>query len=136
MNLGNIYSYLGQLNYALILFAQAEAVFQKSQDEKNLAMVYTNQGIAYRKLKNWLYAKEILCKSINAWQKVGNILYMSNAQDELGLVYFEQGCYEYALEIFNIALHNLTQLDENHNTDTLKKLLLNHVEQVKIYLQE
>lgn len=110
MDLANVYLILQEPQEALSLYNLAEPVLLKAKDERHLAMIYTNIGIAYRCLRQWDRARHSLLASIESWQQIGNIRSLANAVEELGLVYLDQNLYENAITKFHDALNWLSQI--------------------------
>lgn len=111
MNLGNVALMLNEPQEALRLYALAELVFQKTEDQLRLGMIESNRGIAYRKLNQWKQATDAYLSSIKRYQKIGNIELEANALDGLGLAYLGQGDYEEAVSVFSRALSLLAQFE-------------------------
>ena len=95
---------------ALAQFTQAEPVFREVHDRLHLAMLQTNQGIAYRLLQDWAQAEQYQKASIEHFQQLGNLAAQVNALDELGLVYLDQQAIDKAQATFQEATELLEQM--------------------------
>ncbi len=127
MNLGNIYYWLEQPLEALKLHLQAERVFRQAQDQFYLAHVNHNIGMAHRQLQQWDKAKQAYLLSIKQQQEIGNIAWLVNTIDGLGLVYLGQGQPVKAVATFEEALNRLVQIEGEPGYDHLFEMVNTHL---------
>jgi len=70
---------------AIDLYQDAEPVLRNAQSIRQLAMLYNNMGIEFRKLNEWCRAKNAYIASIEWWRVLNNPIALANVQDGLGL---------------------------------------------------
>ena len=129
MHLGNVYVSLERSFEALELYRPAEKTFRQVCDRLRLAHVNHNIGLAYRQLQDWDKAKSAYLLSIEYQQKIGNIVWLVNTMDGLGLVYLEQDQPEEAISIFEEALNQLTQVEGEPGYEHLLKMVSTHLQE-------
>jgi tetratricopeptide (TPR) repeat protein len=127
MNLGNVYYWLDQPDEALKLHLRAERIFRRAQDRFYLAHVHHNIGMAYRKLQQWERAKEAYLKSITQQEQIGNIAWLVDTMDGLGLLYLDQGQPGKAVATFEEALNRLAEIEGEPGYENLFEMLTNHL---------
>lgn len=130
INLGNLYLSVSQPEAALECYAQVQPILQQTQDERRLAMLYNNQGIAFRKLKQWEYARDSLIASIERWQRIDNVEFLVDTLNELGLVYVEMGVLADAKTTFQHALQELHRIESDIVRTDYHQLISEHLQQV------
>lgn len=131
MNLGVVYLQTNQPQAALQQFLAAEPVFRTTQDRWHLALLYTNQGIAYRLLLEWQAAAHCYEASIALFQKLGNLEGEVNAWEELALVQMEQGQVQQAITLFQRGLTLLAQMQDDPGYTVLAQSIAGHLQQAQ-----
>ena len=111
VNLGIVYSQMGQPMLALDLYAEAKKIFVQVGDHHQLANVYNNQGWDYMQIGRWAEAEKVLEAAVALREKGCNQRSLANSLDNLGRVYAHQGCTEHARQTFRRALDALDALD-------------------------
>ena len=127
MNLGNIFILLEKPGRALRQYELVEPILQKAHMEFYLTQLYTNQGIAHRRLAHWLTAQDLIELSIQRWEKMGNFFSLANAMDELGLVYSGQQKWAAAVAKFRRALDYLHRAPVGTARDSLEREIKAHL---------
>ena len=130
MNLGNVYHYIDQSDKALELHLQAERIFRQAQDLFYLAHINHNIGMAHRKLQQWERAEEAYLLSIEQQEKIGNVAWLGNTMDGLGLVYLGQGQPEKAVATFEEALNRLAEIEGEPGYENLFEMVSSHLREV------
>jgi tetratricopeptide (TPR) repeat protein len=131
MNLGIVYWYDAEPAKALEKYTLAEHTFTKLSDMHNLAKIFTNKGLGYMNLGDWVQAEKAFMASIALHQKVGDVSFRLDASDGLGLVYLGQGQYDKAIATFESALAELPQITGTPMYDYLMKVLPDHLAQAR-----
>jgi len=131
MNLGNVYLLCNEPSEALQLYNLAEPSIHLVRDELHLAMLDLNRGIALRCLRQWQKAEQLLQHSILRWQQLGNIYWLINTMDDLGLVYFEQDDMVKAIDTFRNALIKLETIAIEPGYTGLYKSLSAHIHEAR-----
>lgn len=112
MNLGVVYSKLGNSYKALDYYAEAEKVFRQIRDELQLGYVLFNQGVDYQELERFSEAENKFKAAIAIRQRVSNPASVIYAQTVLGELYLQIGNRNDAFSMFDEGLRNLDQIDE------------------------
>lgn len=99
INLSVVYLYRDQPQAALQQLEQAEAIFARVGDLLYLAIVHTNQGIAWRKQQLWQKAKVALQKGLDYAKQINDNVRKFNLLEELGMLHME--CKEFAVAAGN-----------------------------------
>lgn len=115
INLGALYLQSNQPIKAVACFEFVKPLFQKIKDDLNLAIVYTNLGVAHRSLREWLPAERSLRTAIEYWKRLNQGFFLLNAWGELGLTQMQQGLYQEAIITLESALQMASDLKENPN---------------------
>ncbi len=115
MNLGMVYSLVGQSQTALEHYARAEDVFRRLQDARHLAKLANSQGIEMHNLRRWQEAINLFQASSALSLQLDNWQEYINTQDNLGLVYLDQGDSKQAVEHYTwllaqVELHAQTRM--------------------------
>lgn len=131
MSLGIVHLYDNEPAQALALSTLAEAVFRQVGDQWHLAMAYTNITIAERELGHWQQAEQAGKRAIRLWDVLGNLKFMANSMDELGLTYLVQGNRAAAIEILERAIALLSPLPPDPFRDMVHDSLLSHLEEAQ-----
>jgi len=130
MNLGAVHLSIGQPDKALALFIQAEPIFQAIQDERRLAMIYTNMGIAYRDQQQWEKAQIAFGKSISRAKQLGHFTLVVNTLDELGLLYLAIKDFESSASTFQQALEWLSLITNQLTRAHYYQIITEHIQQL------
>jgi tetratricopeptide (TPR) repeat protein len=120
MNLGIVHLYRNEAEQALALSTLAEAI-----------LVYNNIAIAERELGHWQAAEQAGKKAIRLWEALGNLTYLANSLDEVGLVYLAQARHVEAVATFEQALALLSQVPANPFQEMVRASLLSHLEEAR-----
>ena len=112
MNLGVVYLVDHQPSSALAHFAQAEPIFQQLHDREHLSQLYLNQGIAYRISEQSTHSARLLQAAIELFEQIGNVAWLANAVDELGITLLQMGEINRAVTTFREALTILMTVPE------------------------
>lgn len=134
MNLGNVYLTLAQPEQALELYQPAERVFRQTQSLLLLAHINHNMGMAYRQLKEWPTAEAAYQRSLTYQEQLGNLAWLVDTMDGLGLLYLAQGQPEQASVIFEAALTRLAEIEGQPRYDHLLAMLSEHLEDARTRL--
>ena len=129
MNLGTVYLWREHPRQALEVCRPTERIFRQVQDRLHLAHVNHNIGLAYRQLQEWDEAEAAYLLSIEQYQKVGNMAWLVNSMDGLGLVYLEQGQLAAAKKTFEEARKCLAQLEGEPRYEHLLKMVTVHLQE-------
>lgn len=113
LNLSGIHIALSNPAQAVALCWKAHAVLERVNDQRRLAMVETNLGIAYRDLAQAEQAKQAFEAAIKRAEMLGNLSLLANALHELGLVHLGQGDVGAARDVFARALRHLADLGDS-----------------------
>ncbi len=130
MNLGNIYLRQGQPAAALELYQIAEKVFRQVQDQFHLARICQNKGIAYRRLGRWAEAEAAYTACIQRQRQLGDVVWLVNGMDGLGLVYAEKGDLEAAKMTFQQALVELIAIQGEPGYQHRHDMVSAHLQEV------
>ncbi len=118
MNLGMVYSLVGQSQTALEHYARAEDVFRRLQDARHLAKLANSQGIEMHNLRRWQEAINLFQTSSALSLQLDNWQEYINTQDNLGLVYLDQGDSKQAVEHYTWLL---AQVELHAQTRTINR---------------
>ena len=105
--------------------------FHKTEAWFRLAAINNNKALVYQQLQQWDKAKEAYELSIKQWQRIGNMNQVVNAMDNLGLVYLEQNLCDEAIAIFQDALNQLAQIENDPTYDDLFEMVSSHLQDVR-----
>ncbi len=130
MNLGNVYFWLDQPDKAVKLHLQAERIFCQTHDRFYLGHVNHNIGMAYRKLRQWDNAKAAYLLGIERYQQIGNIAWMVDTMDGLGLLYLDQGHLMKAGATFEEALRRLTEIEGEPSYQKYYEIVSRHIREI------
>lgn len=136
MNVGNVYLMLEQSHQALELYHLAERVFHQTQDLLYLAHINHTLGMAYRQLGEWATAEAAYRRSLAYQEKLGNLAWLVNTLDGLGLVYLAQGQPAQALTIFETALRRLAQIQGEPRYDYFLAMVSEHAQSARSQLNQ
>ncbi len=120
MNLGIVYSRLGDSLHALDCYAAAKPIFQQVHDELHLALLYNNQGVDYRRLGRHAEAIYVLEASAAIRSRLTNRRALANVLDNLGRAYADLARFAEAVATFDRALATLATLDPDPGTERLR----------------
>lgn len=126
MNLGNVYLDANSPQSAIDMYDLAFSVVQKVHDRLYLAMLATNRGIAYGRVKQWQKAEQSLLNAINQWQAFANRRSESNATMELALVYLAKGERHGSIMLFDKALSILETIPDDPGYKSLHDAICAH----------
>ena len=104
MNIGVIYLVGQQAARALEHFSQAEPIFHQLYDREHVSQLYLNQGIAQRMCQQLQLSERLLQAAIELFEQIGNLQWLANAVDELGLTLLQAGETDQAITTFLQAL--------------------------------
>lgn len=104
LNLGNLYADLGKYDSSIVLYKNANVIFQRTGNKKESAGVLNNIGTVYSDLGDYDKAINYYTQSLKAYKEYGNILGSAAATENIGVIYYFQKNYNKALEYFNKAL--------------------------------
>lgn len=127
MNYGVVFWQLNQFERALEQYALAEPVLRTAQDQRNLALLYLNQGLAYREREQWTNAIRYLEASIALWHQLADWKWLASVHDDLGLLYVQQGNRLMARTQFQQALRYLEQIENDPSSLALEQDVMNHL---------
>lgn len=136
MNLGILYSMQQQHGRALPCHQAAERIFRLVQDQVNLAKVYTNMGVALRALGDYPQAIQVQLAGIQIRRQLGQTRWLYNALDGLGLTYLANQDFAKAIETFQHALSQVSQMANDPGADRLHELLTTHLQQARHALEK
>lgn len=131
MNRGVVYLLMTQPQPALHCFAEAEPIFREVLDHRHLAMLYLNQGIAYRLQQAWPLAEQHGQASIALFQQLGDREGEVNALEELGLTYVGQGALEAAKPLFDQGLQRLHEMEQDPAYPALYQSFCHHLQKIQ-----
>ena len=131
MNLGNVYLALKQPTEALEHYLLAKRRLSVTQDLLHLGHVTHNIGMAYRQLNAWHKAEDAYLASMKHRIAIGNIVWLVNTLDGLGLVYVGLENSEQAIATFHEALDWLAQIEGEPGYDHLFNMITTHLEEVR-----
>lgn len=133
INLGTLYL-TEQPIKALACFEFVKPLFHKIRDELNLAIIYTNIGVAHRLSGEWWQAERALQTAIGYWTPLNRGFFLLNAWEELGVTQMQQGKSE-AIATFKQALEMMSKLSETPSLLHLKNKLLMHLAEAQMKLE-
>ena len=136
MNLGIVYSLLGNPVKALEVYAKAESTFRTIGDELNLAKVLTCKGLDRLVLQDWKQAEEEFAFGADLFQRLGDLSEYLNALDGLGISYLEQGCYDQATAIFESILVDLPEIAGTRAYPGLTKVIRGQIDRARAEKRE
>lgn len=123
MNLGNIYVATERFDEALNTYATVEPIFQRYNDNSQLAMLYTNRGIALRSMACWHKAEQSLLMSIELSRQVKKYRLLINAYDALSIVYIKQKVLSKASGAIDDASSYLDYIEDSKVRNKMSKML-------------
>lgn len=132
MNLGVIFLLGQQIDRSLQQFALAEPVLRRVHDIHHLAMLYTNQGIAYRQQEAWQKAERALRAGVEYQRKTGSVLHLVDSLIEFGSFQLARQEWVSAQEILAEAAH----LVHNIASPTKRKYYQTKIESLWTALNE
>lgn len=113
VNIGNVYSEIGQFKTALQIYEKVEPVWYVVQDESHLARLHNNKGYAYSKDGQYHQARDEYQRSIHFWRNTTDRASLINVLDGLSIVYMQMGNYKQAIAILEEALAELERIQEH-----------------------
>lgn len=105
LNTGYNYYKLTKLDSALLLYDEAEPIFNTVNLPIGKAYTIGNRALVYWKKGNYLKGEQDLLKAIKLLHKLGDEFGMADYNNQLGRLYAEQGCTEQAIEYTERALN-------------------------------
>ncbi len=87
---------LGNLGEALASMEKGLSIFKKLGDEREVAILSMEIGMAYKSLGQYEAAEEAYNKALDLWQITGNSTWQANLLNNLGVLQHLQGKYETA----------------------------------------
>lgn len=111
--------YAGAFNQAITMYDSAMVYFIKTENEREIANIYNNKGIAYSDLHLHLQAIENYLKAESIYTRLNQTRSISNINNNIGTLYFELGAYDQAFTYYNKALKVAQQ---NHDEKSLLTL--------------
>lgn len=120
MNLGIVYSQLGDAAGALDWYAAAQPILEEAQRETSLALLHNNQGVDYRKLGQYDAAIYHFQASIMMRRRLSNPRSLANVLDNLGRTYIDSGDRAAAKVAFAEALELLASVEDDTQVRQLR----------------
>jgi len=111
LEIGDICQLTGHWNEAVRGY---ERVLEISNDEKVISLVYNNLGLVYADKGEWDKAIEFYEKSLETYEKVGDVHGMAQTYGNLGIVYFQKGEWDKAIEFYEKSLETKEKVGDVH----------------------
>lgn len=131
MELGIVCWLIQQPHRALELYGAAELSFRKTQDSLYVAKILTNKGLGYLTLHEWQQAMQTFTASAALYNKLDDHFGYLNALDGQGLAYGGLGLYAEAITIFESALNQLPQIQDDPSFEILERELVAHLKEAQ-----
>jgi len=135
LNTGYSYYTLNELDSALLLYNEAEPIFEKVNLDIGKAYAIGNRALVYWKKGNYTDARHDLLKAIGMLGPLGDDFGMADYLNKLGRVYAEQGGTQEAIEHTRKALAIAETLELNEQKRDAFLLLSELYETKKNYPQ-
>ncbi|MFA9389446.1 MAG: tetratricopeptide repeat protein [Prolixibacteraceae bacterium] len=123
LNTGYNYYSLGELDSALLLYMEAEPIFDETKLLIGKAYTIGNRALVYWKKGDLQTAERDLLKAIELLEPLGDQFGMADFHNQLGSVYLDLNNYTEAIEHTQIALEMAHSLDLKEQMRDASKLL-------------
>jgi tetratricopeptide (TPR) repeat protein len=104
---GMKYSYLGKYSLSIKSLWKAISFFEKTGDQKNLALAYNNLAVDYERIGDLSAQKVNLLKAIDINKSLGNTYHLILNYNNLGSNYKQSNQMEKAMKYYDLAYQEL-----------------------------
>jgi signal transduction histidine kinase/Tfp pilus assembly protein PilF len=115
--LGGYYKYSKVLDSSFIFYSKAEKIYEKLNDDSNLANILLNKGIVQFKVGDYLGAELSLSRAYNIYKNTTEYNKLYDTLNQLGLVYNELKEFDKAIFYHTKALELVKKVNLTDNQE-------------------
>lgn len=131
MNIGHTYRMNERIHEALQSHRLALEAFRRVGDKLNLAHIYTQLGLDYWALHQWIQSEQAFLISVNLYTILGDESWRLNAIDGLAMTYLSQKFYAKTIAVLEPAIAALPRIAGMPNYDYLHRSLTKHLNEAR-----